>query len=87
MNTVPRFRKTPVEVEAIRWEGKMEALAPWMKQLGGVPIMLSPLPSVTVQTAAGEVVAEVGDWIIRGENGDFWTSKPDVFASMYVPVD
>lgn len=83
MSGVARYRKQPVEVEAVRWEGKIEVLAPWMEHLGGVPIVLSPLPAVTVQTLHGDAIAEPGDWIIRGAGGDFWPCKPDVFAESY----
>ena len=40
---------------------------------------------VEVSTPAGVVRARIGDWIIRGENGDFSTCKPDVFAQTYEP--
>jgi hypothetical protein len=27
-----------------------------------------------------------GDWIIRGENGEFFPCKPDIFEATYEPV-
>lgn len=38
--------------------------------------------------AAGEVkhVASVGDWIIKGVQGEFYPCKPDIFAATYEPA-
>jgi hypothetical protein len=80
------YRTKPDQVEALQWKGDITALADWMKRLGGVPIVLSPLPAVTVQTQRGNVVANVGDWIIRGPDGDFWPCPAADFAEKYEPV-
>lgn len=32
-------------------------------------------------------VASVGDWIIKGVQGEFYPCKPDIFDATYEPVD
>jgi hypothetical protein len=31
--------------------------------------------------------ADLGDWIIRGVQGEFYPCKPDIFAATYEPVE
>jgi len=33
------------------------------------------------------MVAEPGDWIIRGVKGEVYPCKPDIFEATYEPVD
>jgi len=40
-----------------------------------------------VQTLEGAMRAEIGDWIIRGVQGEFYPCKPDLFAATYEPVE
>jgi hypothetical protein len=41
-----------------------------------------------VLTAHGRVRAEAGDWILRDTaTGDTWPIKPDIFSTIYEPVE
>lgn len=55
-----------------------------------------PKPGVTIDPADGQIVirtlegdmkADLGDWIIRGVQGEFYPCKPDIFAATYEAVD
>jgi hypothetical protein len=39
-----------------------------------------------IPTLEGVMQANVGDWIIKGVKGEFYSCKPDVFAATYEPV-
>ena len=39
-----------------------------------------------VGTLEGRMRAQVGDWIIRGVNGELYPCKPDIFAKTYEAV-
>lgn len=41
---------------------------------------------VEVETPEGIMVANYGDWIIRGIKGEFYPCKPDIFFATYEPV-
>lgn len=87
---VKKFRKKPVEIEALRFRKGM----PFRALRSFVPASHS-----LIQTGAkGEVVAlEVftlenwllatdGDWIIKGVKGEFYPCKPDIFRRTYEAV-
>lgn len=82
-----KFRKKPVVIEAMQWDGSAtsaNAIAKWVDQPWGVD------PSRTVlevPTLEGLMQASKGDWIIRGVKGEFYPCKPDVFAATYEAVD
>lgn len=39
-----------------------------------------------IGTLEGTMVAEAGDWIIRGVKGEIYPCKPDIFAATYEPA-
>lgn len=40
-----------------------------------------------IDTLEGAMVANVGDWIIKGVNGELYPCKPDIFEKTYEPVE
>lgn len=80
---MPRFRKKPVEVEAVRWTGsneeELEAFAP---EVTFGPYRESPF----IHTREGAMQVSVGDWIIRGTRGEVYPCKPDAFADTFEEV-
>lgn len=36
-----------------------------------------------IETLEGDMLADPGDWIIRGVKGEFYPCKPDIFAATY----
>lgn len=78
------YRKRPVEVEAIQWNGiednaKLQAFAGhWVNfYFPNVPI---------ITTSEGSMTVAPGDWVIRGTHGEYYPCKPDVFATVYDEV-
>jgi hypothetical protein len=99
--TPARYRKKPVEIEAIRWRGDnvddvmVFAFADtrWQEGLdspnvGGPGIgHVAPLGTLEIPTLEGVMTAQAGDWIIRGVQGELYPCKTDIFAATYDPVD
>lgn len=81
---MPKFRKKPVVIEAVRFDGTFESV----EGLTGLDCT-QELTSKTIQieTLEGVMTANPGDWIIRGVKGEFYPCKPDIFAATYEPVD
>ncbi len=100
-----KFRKKPVEVEAIQFvevsrtrrahgasvesvEYNCSEIATFMNQIlsmcttreKGNPAGRTYLE---IPTLEGVMQANVGDWIIKGVNGEFYPCKPDIFAKTY----
>jgi hypothetical protein len=103
---MPRFRKRPVVIEAMQFDGEQEsrnALLAWMGVSGGTArhwahrderrasngeISQSYDPEhLTIATLEGKMRADLGDWIIRGVQGEFYPCKPDIFAATYEPAE
>ena len=40
-----------------------------------------------IPTLDGNMIATVGDWIIKGVNGEFYPCKPNIFDNTYEPAD
>ena len=82
------YRRTPVAVEAIRFEKpywKVKEFCPDITfYKGGASGTLVRLASV--ETSGGPVRAELGDYIIKGADGDFYPCKPDAFKQDYEEV-
>ena len=38
---------------------------------------------IKIKTLEGEMTASLGDWIIKGVNGEFYPCKPDIFEKTY----
>lgn len=84
-----RFRKKPVEIEAVQLtRGTFadarnfvpdEAFAAGGEGSDGQVYL-------KIRTLEGTMRADEGDWIIRGVQGEFYPCKPDIFAATYEQV-
>lgn len=77
-----RFRKKPVEIDAFQWNGQQPNEWPeWATAL-----VLQDGRDLFIDTLEGRMRANLGDWIIRGVNGEQYPCKPDIFAKTYDAV-
>lgn len=81
-----KYRKKPVVIEAIQFDGKNGSLFPKWTRGEALPMMGDEGPILTVRTREGEMRAHPGDWIIKGVKGEFYPCKPDIFEATYEPV-
>lgn len=80
--TMPKYRKKPVVIEAVQWNGDPNAL----REFGNHPTVDTirvHYPDLQIDTLEGRMTAKPGDWIIRGVNGEFYPCKPDIFEKTY----
>lgn len=87
-----KFRKKPVVIEAVQLDGNTVEIAKWLQEHGAKFLVWThPYDSgqdeVKILTLEGTMIAEPGDWIIRGVKGEFYPCKPDIFAATYEPAD
>ena len=91
---MPRATKKPVEIDFHIWDGKnhramFEFLGGWEHQ----PLQASGRNfeidhgivegGLIIKTLEGEYRASIGDYIIKGVNGEFYPCKPDIFEMTY----
>src|SRR5690606_38352248 len=88
--TMAKFRKKPVVIEAVQWRGAGDnnRIINWLaQQKVNVDGWLLHDTDITIPTLEGAMVARPTDWIIRGVGGEFYPCKPDIFAATYEPVE
>ena len=80
-----KYRKKPVIIEAVQFDGT-DASCDWLlPQLieGSIGRSVNKLH---IKTLEGTMTADIGDYIIKGVNGEFYPCKPDIFEKTYEKV-
>ena len=81
--TVKLARKKPVEVEFEIWLGVNYSK---IKSFVGTFAFLDD-NNLIIRTLEGDMHASIGDYIIKGVNGEFYPCKPDIFEKTYDLVE
>ena len=77
-----QYRKKPVVIEAICWDGNIESLSAFpTKDIENVKLREGVL---YIHTLEGEMKADIGDYIIKGIKGEYYPCKPDIFEATYI---
>lgn len=80
-----KYRKKPVVIEAVRWTGKNQTE---IDKLCGMKVVWSENKKCfLILTLEGTSLASMGDYIIKGVNGEFYPCKPDIFEKTYERVE
>lgn len=79
-----KYRKRPIVIEAIQWNGiNLEELKWFMKEQFK-DVTVSELSfELQIPTLEGTMTVSIGDYIIRGVNGEYYPCKPDIFQKTY----
>lgn len=79
-----KFRKKPVVIDAVKWNGHAED-ALKLEDMGWTgPMMINgAIGELEIPTLEGIMLAVPGDWIIKGVKGEFYPCKPDIFEMTY----
>ena len=85
-----KYRKKPVVIEAIKYEG-VESI-PKAKEFVGKDFVIGSSyyngksygwAVVGIETLEGRMNISKGDYIIKGVQGEFYPCKPDIFEATY----
>ena len=91
-----KYRKKPVVIEAVQWNGlNLEEVkefvgnsliyeisdAAWKVGKG------APAVYMEIETLEGNHKCSIGDYIIKGVQGEFYPCKPDIFMQTYERVE
>ena len=91
---IKKFRKKPVEVRAVLWDGTEESLEE-IKKLGMENILSDCVslwvrvyekPILYFNTIENRTFSNVGDWIIKGIDGQLYPCKPEIFKKTYEEI-
>lgn len=82
---IRKYRKKPVVVEAaLVTEDNLPEVAAWCG--GQVKEVALPKRCIDIQTLEGEMRADVGTYVIRGVQGEFYPCRADIFEATYEGV-
>lgn len=85
---MPMFRKKPVVIEAMQFtEESKDRCFNFVRCNHVAERDPDGNPILIIQTLEGDMVAGVGDWIIKGVKGEFYPCKADIFEATYEPAD
>lgn len=91
-----KYRKKPVVIEAVQWNGcNLEEI----KEFIGDSLIYeifdaawrvgkdAPAVYMEIETLEGNHKCSIGDYIIKGVQGEFYPCKPDIFMQTYERVE
>ena len=79
---IKKYRKKPVVIEAIQWASNN--LSEIDNFIGRT--VDNKETTLVIHTLEGDMEASIGDYIIKGVNGEFYPCKPDIFDKTYEEV-
>jgi hypothetical protein len=85
-SVVRKFRKRPVTIEAMQITSgeSVLSIAEWINN-PKTGYSTNP-PTVWIETLEGRMEGSVGDWIIKGIEGEFYPCKNEIFIKTYQEV-
>jgi hypothetical protein len=82
-----QYRKKNVVIEAIQFVDDVDRILEIQKFAGQETIRVDYKdgnnPTLKINTLEGTMTASVGDYIIKGVQGEFYPCKPDIFEKTY----
>lgn len=82
-----KYRKKPVIIEAIQFIDEVDRILEIQEFTGQETIKIDykdkDNPTLKIATLEGVMTASVGDYIIKGVQGEFYPCKPDIFEKTY----
>lgn len=88
IDRVNKYEKLPVVIEAVQLTEYNSGICTdfinggykdWDKTKNGI----GPDGKFHINTLEGDMIAGIGDYIIKGINGEFYPCKPDIFEKTY----
>ena len=79
-----KYRKKPVVIDAVLWDGdNVSEVADWIREALHNDVIMRYGDKVIIKTLEGNMIANAGDYIIKGVNGELYPCKPDIFQKTY----
>lgn len=86
MSEFRKYRKKPVIIEAMRFDGSHES-AFSIQNWGGKSAIDVAEHGLYIRTLEGRMHVSCGDYVIRGVQGEFYPCKPDIFEATYEALE
>lgn len=87
---IKKYRKKSVIIEAIQFTDSVNCILAICEFMGQEAARINykdkDNPYIKIETLEGTMKASVGDYIIKGVNGEFYPCKPNIFTKTYEEV-
>ena len=80
-----KFRKKPVVIEAIQFDGSYESFNDIVNTFGIRSNFIND--RFTIKTLEGEMIVMKSDFVIKGVKDEFYPCKPDIFEITYEAIE
>ncbi len=81
---MPKYRKKPVVIEAMQFTNESkDRVFNWVTCTVSPAFDESGVPILKIKTLEGIMTASLGDYVIKGVQGEFYPCKPDIFEATY----
>jgi hypothetical protein len=88
MKLAKKYRKKPVVIEAVQFDGSERSIVEILAlQRDKVKVLREDAGDLLIPTLEGTMRASVGDYVIRGVQGELYPCKPDIFEQTYDLVE
>ena len=87
-----KYRKKPVVIDAVQLTMANRQAISTIIAAAGYNVRHASKPpmravtGIVIETLEGDMIADFGDWIIKGVQGEFYPCKPDIFEKTYEKV-
>lgn len=85
-----KYKKKPIVIEAFKYDGDFTDsngniyVPEWMAE---APYIFRGAGELYIETLEGEMHVSVGDYVIKGVQGEIYPCKPDIFGKTYEVVE
>lgn len=90
---MPSFRKKPVVIEAVPitdlllWaKSDWQSIPEWVLDKYNTGDVLFLPGAIEIKTLEGTMTGSIGDWLIKGVQGEIYPCKPEIFDMTYERV-
>jgi hypothetical protein len=80
-----KYRKKPIIIEAVQWKDNVSEMTTFLSA-SDRKTYFKP-EGIVIDTLEGEMLASLGDYIIKGVQGEYYPCKPDIFEATYEKVE
>ena len=81
------YKKLPVVIQAIMWDGtNYNELCEKLPNFAKFSEYRADVNYLYISTLEGVMQASIGDFIVRGVNGEFYPCKNDIFLKTYEKI-
>jgi hypothetical protein len=79
---IKKFRKKPVVIEAMQFDGSQAGINA-VKEWVGAKAVCNMRGTLALETLEGRMDVATGAWVIKGVRGEFYACRKDIFEETY----